>query len=312
MFLKKNKMHKMKALNLAPHRFDTTNPIAQKKTLYATLFTFVMMIVEITSGIYYNSMALLADGWHMSSHVLALGLAYMTYVLANRYANDTRFNFGTYKIEVLGGYTSAILLLVVAFFMVFGSLERILNPVAISYKEAIFVAIIGLVVNLICAWLLKDDHHHDHPHHEHSHDINLQAAYIHVLTDALTSVFAIIALLGGMFLGFGWLDPLMGIIGSIVVFLWAIGLLKQSGKILLDAEMDAPVVDEIIEVVQNLHVDATFRDLHVWRVGKAKYSCIISLDVAQDIDAVSLKKALELHEELVHISLEINKKSPQH
>jgi cation diffusion facilitator family transporter len=303
-------MGNVKALNLNSHNFDTTNPIAKKKTLYATIFTFVMMVVEIIGGVYYNSMALLADGWHISSHVLALGLAFMTYVLAQRYANDARFNFGTYKIEVLGGYTSAVLLLVVAFFMAFGSFERMLNPVAISYKEAIIIAVIGLVVNLICAWLLKDDRHHDHyDHHDHSHDMNLKAAYIHVLSDALTSVLAIVALIGGMFWDIGWLDSLMGIIGSIVVFIWAVGLIKQSGKILLDAEMDAPVVDEIIDVIQNLQVDARLRDLHVWRVGRGKYSCIISLDVDEDIDAASLKKELEIHEELVHISVEINKKS---
>lgn len=301
-------MNNTQALNFNSHNFDTTNPIAKKKTLYATIFTFIMMIIEIIGGVYYNSMALLADGWHMSSHVLALGLAYMTYVLSQRYANDSRFNFGTYKIEVLGGYTSAILLLVVAFFMVFGSVERILNPVAISYKEALIIALIGLAVNLICAWLLKDDHHHEH---EHGHDMNLKAAYVHVLSDALTSVLAIFALLGGVFLGFGWLDPLMGIVGAIVVFIWAIGLIKQSGKILLDAEMDAPVVGEIIDVIRNLQVDATLRDLHVWRVGRGKYSCIISLDVDKDIDAASLKKELEIHEELVHISVEINKKSSQ-
>lgn len=267
-----DKMGNTKAVNFYSHNFDTTNPIAKKKTLYATIFTFVMMVVEIIGGVYYNSMALLADGWHMSSHVLALGLAYMTYVLAQLYANDARFNFGTYKIEILGSYTSAILLLVVAFFMVFGSFERILNPVSISYKEAIVIAIIGLVVNLICAWLLKDDHHHDQ--HEHSHDMNLKAAYIHVLSDALTSVLAIVALTGGMFWGIVWLDPFMGIVGSIVVFIWAIGLINQSGKILLDAEMDAPVVGEIIDVIQNLQVDATLRDLHVWRVGRGKYSCM--------------------------------------
>lgn len=289
-----------------PHNFYTTNPIAKRKTLYATVFTCVMMIVEIVGGIYYNSMALLADGWHMSSHVLALGLAYMTYILAQRYANDSRFNFGAYKIEVLGGYTSAILLIVVAFFMLFGSFERVLNPVKISYEEAVVIAVIGLIVNLICALLLKDDHHHDHGH-SHSHDMNLKAAYIHVLSDALTSVLAIFALLGGMFFGVDWLDPLMGIVGAIVVFIWAIGLIKQNGKILLDAEMDLPIVDEIIDVIKNLQPDARLRDLHVWRVASQKYSCIISLDVDQDMDTALLRKKLSIHEELVHISIEINK-----
>ncbi|NCB55773.1 MAG: cation transporter, partial [Epsilonproteobacteria bacterium] len=218
------------------HNFDASNPIAQKNTLYATLLTFTMMIFEIVGGLYFNSMALLADGWHMSSHALALGMAFTAYVMATKYAHDFRFNFGTYKIEVLGGYTSAILLLVVAFFMAYHSIERLFNPVQIAYQEAIVIAVFGLIVNLICAWLLKDDHHHGHDHHEHHHrhDMNLKAAYLHVLADALTSVLAIVALLGGMLWGANWLDPVMGIVGSVLVFIWAVGLIKQSGKILLD------------------------------------------------------------------------------
>lgn len=310
--------------NSHSHIFDKENPVAKKNTLYATIFTFLMMIIEIIGGYYYNSMALLADGWHMSSHVLALGLAFVAYTMANKYANDFRFNFGTYKIEVLGGYTSALLLLVVAFFMVVSSVERILNPTQILYKEAITVAIIGLIVNIICAWLLKDDHHHHHGHehhhhhedshkheHHHEHDMNLKAAYIHVLADALTSVLAIIALVCGMYLGLSWLDPVMGIIGSILVFVWAINLIKQSGKILLDAQMDAPIVEEIIEVINNLKTKVTLLDLHVWQVGKGKYSCIISLESNYDVDINHIKDELKIHEELVHTSIEIHKKNIQ-
>jgi len=292
------------------HNFDAANPIAKKNTLYATLLTFVTMIVEIFGGYYYNSMALLADGWHMSSHVLALGMAYMAYVMAGKYANDFRFNFGTYKMEVLGGYSSAILLLVVAFFMAFHSVERIFNPVNIAYKEAITIAIIGLIVNLICAWLLKDDHNHHHGHdhhtneHGHHHDMNLKAAYLHVLADALTSVLAIIALVGGMIYGFSWLDPMMGIIGSVLVLIWAVSLIKQSGKVLLDAEMDAPIVKEVIEVINALQQNIFIEDLHVWRVGKGKFGCILTLNSNQSIDIDDIKKALSIHEELVHISVE--------
>lgn len=295
------------------HRFDTSNPVAKKYTLYATLLTFVTMVVEIIGGYYYNSMALLADGWHMSSHVLALGMAYMAYVMAGKYADDFRFNFGTYKMEVLGGYTSAILLLVVAFFMAFHSVEGIFNPVNIAYKEAITIAIVGLIINLLCAWLLKDDHHHghDHDHHHehghHHHDMNLKAAYLHVLADALTSVLAIVALIGGMIYGLTWLDPLMGIVGSVLVFVWAVGLVKQSGKILLDAEMDAPVVEEIIEVINAIEPNITIEDLHVWRVGKGKFGCILSLRSDASIDIDKVKEELSIHEELVHISVEIRK-----
>ena len=287
------------------HSFDNTNQRAKRNTLYATILTFVMMIAEITAGIFYNSMALLADGWHMSSHALALGLAFMTYVLSSRYENDFRFNFGTFKIEVLGGYTSALLLLIVAFFMAFHSIERLLNPVNIAYEQAIFVAIIGLFVNLICAWLLKGNHyHHEHNHHhghEHLHDLNLKAAYVHIITDALTSVLAIIALIGGMLWGVIWLDPIMGIIGSILVFIWAIGIVKQSGKILLDAEMDEPIVEEVIEVINSLKQNIIIEDLHIFRVGKGKFSCILTLNSNNNIDINHIKKELSIHDELVHI-----------
>ena len=299
------------------HNFDDTNQIAKRNTLYATILTFVMMIAEITAGIIYNSMALLADGWHMSSHALALGLSFFTYAMATKYKKDIRFSFGTFKIEILGAYTSAILLLVVAFFMAFHSMERLLNPVDISYKEAIFVAVLGLSINLICAWLLKDDHsfhhhgedehHHHDQHHEHHQDMNLKAAYIHVLADALTSILAIIALVAGMFWGVTCLDPVMGLVGSVLVFVWAIGLIKQSGKILLDANMDAPIAEEIIEVIKNSKVEAVITDLHVWSVGKGKYSCILSLEVQEDVDNDYFKKELQIHEELVHITVELNK-----
>ena len=293
------------------HNFDTSNPVAKKNTLYAAILTFVTMLFEIVGGYYYNSMALLADGWHMSSHVLALGMAYLAYVMANRYSSDFRFNFGTYKMEVLGGYTSAILLLVVAFFMAYHSVERILDPVEIAYKEAIVIAFVGLGVNLICAWLLKDDHHHhdhhhhEHHHHDHHHDMNLKAAYIHVITDAMTSVLAIIALFGGMLFGASWLDPAMGIVGSVLVFVWALSLIKQSGRILLDATMDDPVVQEIIDVINALEEKVTIEDLHIWSVGKGKYGCILTLRSEDMIDASHIKRELSIHEELVHITVEV-------
>jgi cation diffusion facilitator family transporter len=201
--------------------------------------------------------------------------------------------------------------------MAFHSIERFLNPVDISYKEAIFVAVLGLIINLVCAWLLKDDqshHHHghdEHHHHEHSHshhqDMNLKAAYIHVLADALTSILAIIALIAGLIWGAAWLDPIMGIVGSILVFVWAIGLIKQSGKVLLDANMEAPIVSEIIEVIENSKVNAIITDLHVWHVGKGKYSCILCLDIDEDVPSDYFKKELQIHEELVHITIELNK-----
>ncbi len=191
------------------HQFDEGNPLAQKKILIATILTAVMMFFEIVGGWIFNSMALLADGWHMSSHMVALGLAYVAYKMARRYAHDKRFSFGTWKIEILGGYSSAIILMVVALLMGFQSIERLLHPVDIHYNEAISIAVVGLVVNLICAWLLHDNHehhhHHDHEHshhhhHDHHHDLNHKAAFLHVVADAVTSVLAIAALIAGNFL----------------------------------------------------------------------------------------------------------------
>lgn len=293
------------------HVFDEGNPLAERNTRWAVILTAIMMVIEIAGGWVFNSMALLADGWHMSSHVLALGLSLAAYAAARRFAHDGRFAFGTWKIEVLGSYTSAILLIGVAGLMLYQSIERIINPSPIHYDQAIFVAILGLLTNLACAWLLKDGHHHGHHHHDdhhHHHDLNLRAAYLHVLADAATSVLAILALIGGKFWGASWLDPVMGIVGAVLVTVWAYGLLRDSGRVLLDAEMNAPVVDEIREVINSCPSNARICDLHVWRVGKGKYACILSLVVADDadVDAEYFKQHLGVHEELVHITVELN------
>jgi cation diffusion facilitator family transporter len=301
------------------HRFDEGNPLAEKSTLRVAILTAVMMVVEIAGGWYYNSMALLADGWHMSSHTVALGLSVFAYAYARKYAHDPRFSFGTWKIEVLGGYTSAIFLVMVAGLMVFQSIERLISPSPIHYDQAIAIAIVGLLVNLASAWLLKDGHAHNHVHdhdhhygHEHGHDhhghhdLNLRSAYMHVLADAATSVLAIIALFGGKLWGASWLDPVMGLVGAALVSVWAYGLLRDTGRVLLDAEMSAPVVEEIREVIAASPLRAEIADLHVWRVGKGKYACILSLVTDNDVSPVYFKEQLSIHEELVHISIEIN------
>ena len=291
------------------HQFDEGNPLAQKRILWATILTAVMMLLEVAGGWIYNSMALLADGWHMSSHMLALGLAYFAYRSARRYAQDSRFSFGTWKIEILAGYSSAILLMVVAIFMAFQSIERLINPIDIHYNQAIPIAILGLVINLICAWLLHDDHHHHHEHeneHAHGHhDLNQKAAFMHVVADAVTSVFAIIALFAAKYLDWGFLDAVLGIAGSILVAKWAIGLIKETGRTLLDAEMDHPVVEEIREVIAEFSV-VEITDLHVWKVGKGKFSCILALATDSNLKADQVREALSIHDEIVHISVEIN------
>jgi cation diffusion facilitator family transporter len=293
------------------HKFDEGNPLAEKNTLRVAILTAVMMVIEIAGGWYYNSMALLADGWHMSSHTLALGLSVLAYFLARKFAHDHRFSFGTWKIEVLGGYTSAIFLVMVAGLMMFQSVARLISPSPIFYDQAIAIAVVGLLVNLASAWLLKDgDHHHhghDHQHAHHAHhDLNLRSAYMHVLADAATSVLAIIALIGGKLWAVSWLDPVMGLVGSVLVLVWAYGLLRDTGRVLLDAEMTAPVVAEIREVIAASPIKAQLCDLHVWRVGKGKYACILSLAVTDVVSPDYFKKQVGIHEELVHISIEIN------
>lgn len=219
------------------HDFHAGNYAAEKSTRAVMWITATMMIVEIVAGLWFNSMALLADGWHMSSHALAIGLSAFAYAAARRYARDARFAFGTWKIEVLGGFASAIFLLGIAGLMVFASVDRIFSPQPIHFMEAMVVAALGLVINVVCARILgrAHDHHHSHGHEaHHHHDLNLKSAYTHVIADAATSVLAIVALAGGWLYGWSWLDPVMGIVGAALVAFWAKNLLVETGKVLLD------------------------------------------------------------------------------
>jgi len=309
------------------HVFDTGNDAAERSTRMVMWITAVMMVIEIVAGWWFNSMALLADGWHMSSHAVAIGLSAFAYATARRYAKDPRFAFGTWKIEILGGFASAIFLLGVAVMMLVGSLERIVSPQTIQYREAIVIAILGLVVNLACALILGKAHHsghghsheHDHGNHHHDHephhDLNLKSAYLHVIADAATSVLAIAALFGGWIYGWSWLDPVMGIVGAVLVAVWAKGLIADTGKVLLDREMDHPVVDEIREVVEAdaAGEDTRITDLHVWRVGKKVYSCAMTV-VTHDRDLTPelLRKRLSAHEEIVHSTIEIHYRPEEH
>lgn len=199
----------------------------------------------------------------------------------------------------------------VAGLMLYQSAERLISPSPIHYNQAIAIAAVGLLVNLACAWLLKDGHahHHDHEeHHDHHHDLNLRSAYLHVVADAATSVLAIVALFGGKLWGANWLDPVMGIVGAGLVAVWAYGLLRDTGRVLLDAEMDAPVVAEIHEVIEASPVKAEITDLHVWRVGKGKYACILSLSVIDVVEPDYFRRQLSIHEELVHVTVELNQR----
>ncbi|MFH1658264.1 MAG: CDF family Co(II)/Ni(II) efflux transporter DmeF [Pseudomonadota bacterium] len=299
------------------HSYSAGNAAAERGTRLVMWITIATMLLEIAAGWWFNSMAVLADGWHMSSHALAIGLSAFAYGAARKYAADPSFAFGTWKIEVLASYTSAIFLLGVAAAMILGSLERLWSPQEIHYPEAMAVAILGLVINLICALILgkAHDHGHDHGHHhehghDHHHDLNLKAAYIHVVTDAATSVLAIAALAGGWLYGWAWLDPATGIVGAVLVALWAKNLIVQSGRVLLDREMDHPVVAEIRDVIAQLPAagQTELTDLHVWRVGTGAYACALSLLTHDEtLTPLQIRDALAVHEEIAHATVEIHR-----
>jgi cation diffusion facilitator family transporter len=303
--------------NLSPwthvHVFDEGNYAAERGTRAVMWITAVMMVVEVSAGWWFNSMALLADGWHMSSHAVAIGLSAFAYAAARRYAYDPRFTFGTWKIEVLGGFASAIFLLGVVALMVWQSVTRLFTPQPIHYQEAMIIAAVGLLVNIVSALILghAHEHHHGHAHEGHGrhHDLNLKSAYVHVMADAATSLMAIAALAGGWLYGWSWLDPVMGIAGAIVVAAWARNLLTATGKVLLDREMDHPLAEEIREVIEDEHPEGENRiaDLHVWRVGKNAYACVISVVTHdRELTADRVRKWLAVHEEIVHATIEIN------
>jgi len=302
------------------HAFDAGNAAGERGTRLVLWITLAAMVVEIVAGFWFNSMALQADGWHMSSHAVAIGLSTFAYATARRYASDPRFAFGTWKLEVLGSFASAIVLLGVAVLMLVGSVTRLLTPQPVQYQEAMLVAVLGLVVNLVCATILGKAHHHDsghhhhghddhHAHHDHHHDLNLKSAYFHVIADAATSVLAIVALAGGWVYGWSWLDPAMGIGGAVLVAVWAKGLIRDTSKVLLDREMDHAVVDEIRKVLEPADNPAHTRitDLHVWRVGKRGYSLAVSL-VTHDaaLSPHEVRQRLSVHEEIVHSTIEIH------
>jgi cation diffusion facilitator family transporter len=296
------------------HVFDEGNYAAERGTYAVMWITAAMMVVEVLAGWWFNSMALLADGWHMSSHAVAIGLSAFAYAAARRYARDSRFTFGTWKIEILGGFASAIFLMGIAALMVVASVERIFSPQPIYYREAMIVAAIGLVVNIVCALILgKARDHQDGRSHEghghHHHDLNLKSAYVHVIADAATSVLAIVALAGGWFYGWSWLDPVMGIAGAVLVAIWAKNLIAQTGKVLLDREMDHPVVAEIREALETGADGGYTRvtDLHVWRIGKGSYACAVSV-VTHDktLTPDRVRQDLAQHQEIVHATVEIH------
>jgi len=284
----------------------------ERRTRWVVGITLVMMTGEIVAGLAFGSMALLADGWHMGTHAAALGVAVFAYRYARKHATDPRYSFGTGKVGALGGFASAVGLAVVAAFVFGESVARLAQPVAIRFDEAIGVAVLGLAVNIACALLLRDDDHEQghHPHgyenEAHAHrDHNLRAAYLHVVADALTSVLAIAALLAGKTLGFTWMDPVMGIVGSIVIARWSLGLMRDTSAVLLDAEVAASR-REAIRAVLEAQDDNRVSDLHVWRVGPRHLAAIVSVVTAEPRGAAHYKELLGGFEDLVHVTVEVH------
>jgi cation diffusion facilitator family transporter len=306
------------------HDFGSDSRVAERRTWTVVVITAAMMVVELVGGWLFNSMAVVADGWHMSTHAAALSLAGIAFALSRRAAKDTRFAFGPWKIEALGGYTSALLLLGVAVFMAWQSVHRLFQPLQIQYQQALIVAAVGLAVNVVCAFILgghghargapeghqhnhSHDHPHDpaaHPHHEPS-DVNSKAAYLHVVADALTSILAIIALLAGRYFQFSVLDPLMGIVGGTLITVWAVGLIRESSRVLLDREMDHQIVARIRTAIE-AGGDSKVSDLHVWRVGKSHFACALAIVSARGQEAAYYRERLRALEGLAHVTIEVN------
>ncbi len=266
-----------------------------------------MMVVEIVAGIAYGSMALLADGLHMGSHTAALGLAVFAYVYARRHADDHRFSFGTGKVNALAGFAGAVVLAGFALYMVVESIDRFLNPVTIIFDHAIVVAVIGLVVNGVSIVVLGG-HHGTGAHAHHHEDHNLRSAYLHVLADAMTSLFAIFALLGGKYVGATWLDPAMGIVGAALVIRWSWGLLRQSSRVLLDRQAPDHIRHAIIDVIE-ARPDSTISDLHVWSIGPGYYAVEIAIETAEPRSPEFYKGLLPDDLGLVHVTVEVSRRS---
>ncbi len=302
------------------HDYGADRSRAERRTRWVIAITLAMMVVEIGAGWWWQSMALLADGWHMGTHAAAIGVAAVSYWLTRRWTGDARFSLGPWKVEVLGAYTSAVLLGVVAIGIAAESALRLWSPRAVAYDESLAVAAVGLIVNLICARLLHagpQGHDHDHDHHDHSHghrhdhhahgdDLNLKAAYLHVLADAATSGLAIGALLAGKLAGWAWLDPAVGLLGAAMIAWWSVGLLRQTSKILLDREMDDPLADEVRGRLES-DGDARVADLHLWRVGDARFAVQATLVADQPLSADIYRERLHGMPAIAHVSLEINR-----
>lgn len=289
------------------HRYNTDDTRGERNTRRVIILTLSMMVIEISAGYLSGSMALLADGWHMGTHAAALGITAVAYHYARRHSDNPHYSFGTGKVGVLGGFASAVVLAVVALFMGVESIKRLIDPLPIQFNQAIAVAVIGLIVNVVSALLLqgRDHHGHEHASHKMHHDHNLRAAYLHVIADALTSLLAIIALVSGKALGWVWMDPVMGIVGASIITKWSYGLLRDTGRILLDRDVNPEAIAEIKEVIES-DADNRVSDIHVWRVGPHHLSVILSIVTHFPNPPEYYKNLLSDYDEISHVTVEVN------
>lgn len=297
------------------HNFSNQNQQGERNTLYVLLLTISTMFAEIIAGTVYGSMALLADGWHMGTHAAAFMITLFVYRYARKHKNNPKYAFGTGKVSVLGGFTSAIALGLVALIMAIESAVRLFSPEQIHFKEAILVAFVGLLVNIVSVFLLKDHHSHDHKHHHHDndhdhshteqHDHNLRAAYFHVMADALTSILAITALLLGSYLGLNWLDPVMGIVGALIISKWAWGLLTQTAPILLDKSIESEYKQKVINCIEQ-QSDHQVADIHIWSISADHYAAEITIVSHKPFAVEYYRKLLQPFSRLDHLTIEVN------
>jgi cation diffusion facilitator family transporter len=275
----------------------------ERRTWFVVAITAIMMVGEIAAGSYFGSMALLADGWHMATHAAALGIAAAAYLFARRQARNSRFAFGTGKFGDLAAFSSAIILAMIAVQVAYESVVRLVHPVPIAYGEAILVATLGLGVNLVSAWLLRDTHGHGESHGHHHHDNNLRAAYVHVLADAATSILAIVALVTAMLAQWVWADPAVGIVGSLVIASWAYGLIRDSGAVLLDVSADKNIETVIRDRLETKGDRVT--DLHLWQVGPGHRAAVISIVSDNPLPPATYKRRLQGLRGLSHVTVEV-------
>ena len=286
----------------------------ERRTWAVVALTATMMVAEVVGGTLFGSMALLADGWHMSTHAGALAIAAFAYRFARSHARDPRFTFGTGKLGDLAGFASAIVLAMISLGIGYESILRLFQPVTIHYAEATAIAAVGLGVNLLSAWLLGDGHHHEHHHdhddHHHHHDHNLRSAYWHVLADALTSVLAIAGLLAAWTFGWTWLDPVIGIVGALVIAHWSWGLIRDAGAVLLDATPNKALAEAIKSRLEVGH--DSIADLHVWRLGPGHHGAIVSLVSDSPEPVEHYRDKLSGMRELSHLTIEVHRCAGEH